>query len=694
MFPPFYLLDYCGIGDDYECEDINVEMESANGIQSCDSLMNCPEGMLCKTSINTQGSKCFFETFYIYGGDSLSRNCVRAPCTDSLDCPPNYECNKISKNCELVTSYDLNIGAQEPTPPPPPPPPPRFLCAIDSTGEKCGQFGDENACRGKRHVRGNMYICSNNPSDKIPCPPNYRITEGAQGLGCYQIEPPTDDSSPQPPKNRCIDTDANEDYPWQVPGYVSSRNEFEKDTCFTNYRIIEKSCSADGSIKSTNLPCRQGYSCHSAGKNSAGAYCSRNPSAEEQPSELEPVLCPSNILNKNCGQFESENACRGTRIFYGFMILCSDNPSDKIPCPPNYRIREGAQGWGCYPPHPVKPSQPPTDDSSPQPTDDSQVSEDFCNDHTNNFLCLGLGYKQILELCKSTPNSPICIDLVLDLNDMNNLCASSPDSAICNGGDNVEAFCRNDADDQLCQIGLLMLGECLENNICLELTTEEKNWFCSMNSNLSFCRRETFVGGGLPDICGDQAFINVVGDDDGDGIADSYDCDRCIDTPMGSRVDGFGCADGDTKKRSSKKTCEGKGGIYCGSLSCPQDAVEFTSEILGDPLRDGGTCCIPSRDNANLVCSAQVFNPLSSRFVSVTESACNDPDGDGIGTKTVTHGMSSTQEPCTTISAKAKNAPVPFFSNIHIIFTLLILGSFYIYKKAKKTPSLSKKENK
>jgi len=504
---------------------------------------------------------------------------------------------------------------------------------------------------------------------------------------------------PQQSPIRCFDTDVNEEIPINVPGYVSAGpDQFEEDTCESSNRIIEKSCGRDGEIISAKQYCQQGYSCQTP-PNNVGDYCSPNPIVEEPPSEFPLDLCPSNILGKNCGQFGTENACKGT--FLNLGILCSNRDSDKIPCTNKYRIKNGGQGWGCYPYKAPKveidrglegKNEPPIID------DPQDISDNFCKDHPDNFLCLGLGYKQILELCETTPNSPICINLDSYLTPMENFCTSSPNSALCNGVDNLEEFCEKDSKDELCQMGLLIVNTCLEdNNKCLELTIEEKAWFCSNNSDLSFCERRVFRGEGLPKECKDSVFIELVGDSDEDGIADSNGCDRCIDTPedLKGEVNEFGCAEGEREKRSSKKTCEDLGGIYCGSLSCPSYAVGYDSKINGDSLRDGGTCCIPLNEGVDLFCSAQVFNPLSGGFVSVTESACNDPDGDGIGTKTVTYdGSPATQEPCTTISAKAKNAPVPFFSNIHIIFTLLILGSFYFYKKAKKKPSLPKKENK
>ncbi len=203
--------------------------------------------------------------------------------------------------------------------------------------------------------------------------------------------------------------------------------------------------------------------------------------------------------------------------------------------------------------------------------------------------------------------------------------------------------------------------------------------------NNRICVDRASYQGGLPE-CNESVFLIRFGDEDNDGRADIPLCDKCIDTPENAVINLDGCSEGE-ENSTLELSCEDEGGVYCGSSECGPDTIGIKSEDMGDTLREGGICCFPLNQNVlldeeRLVCRNSQFNPQTGILQTVTESDCIDPDGDGRGTRHIQYDDSAPiEEPCTTISATKKQESVPFFSNVHLILTLLILGIFYLVWK-------------
>ncbi len=180
------------------------------------------------------------------------------------------------------------------------------------------------------------------------------------------------------------------------------------------------------------------------------------------------------------------------------------------------------------------------------------------------------------------------------------------------------------------------------------------------------------------------------GDNDGDGIlniddncdytynsqtdADQDDvgdaCDYCPNTPVSAdSVDELGCAEGQSvtgiDANEGEDTCVSLGGINCGSDSCSGLQTETW---------DSSNCCL-SDGLLEPLCTTSYFNPNLGQVFQVTYTDCVDPDGDGVGERTISgeEGSGSTRsEVCTTMPAR-----VPALGGVALVLAICLVGVYY-----------------
>ncbi len=159
-------------------------------------------------------------------------------------------------------------------------------------------------------------------------------------------------------------------------------------------------------------------------------------------------------------------------------------------------------------------------------------------------------------------------------------------------------------------------------------------------------------------------------DTDEDGVGDG--CDLCANSDETLVADANGCTYGqtpdDTTGGSDAPSCLELGGINCGSNSCATGDAQTTL--------DAAVCCV----GADATCSYAAWSSASNAVVTYTYGACQDPDGDGVGTLSITSSDPDEppfSEPCTVLV----DATVPFSSYTGILGLLVVLLLFYAIRR-------------
>jgi len=137
--------------------------------------------------------------------------------------------------------------------------------------------------------------------------------------------------------------------------------------------------------------------------------------------------------------------------------------------------------------------------------------------------------------------------------------------------------------------------------------------------------------------------------------------------------------DANGKGVCAEETCVNLGGAICSSTQeCK--AADLTTDVKWlDRASDTTKCCPESG-----ACTTITYDVQGNQLATVDESPCENPDENGIGTKTVkifTNGQQTDTEtaPCTIIPQRTVDA----YTLFNIIITLLIITTFYIVRKRK-----------
>ena len=168
----------------------------------------------------------------------------------------------------------------------------------------------------------------------------------------------------------------------------------------------------------------------------------------------------------------------------------------------------------------------------------------------------------------------------------------------------------------------------------------------------------------LDDNCDFVANVDQLNADE-DDVGDA--CDLC---PMSvGDVDANGCAEGQDVVSVDTDTLDGCwdfGGVICGGgESCEGDSMITW---------DADVCCAPSEMNPTPYCTSSSYSPLGGGVETISYGPCNDPDGDGVGMRTVV-GVAET---CTTLPG---SLAVPFGSTLSVLLGVLVLGGFYMRRR-------------
>ncbi|MBS3159370.1 hypothetical protein J4436_01145 [Candidatus Woesearchaeota archaeon] len=185
-------------------------------------------------------------------------------------------------------------------------------------------------------------------------------------------------------------------------------------------------------------------------------------------------------------------------------------------------------------------------------------------------------------------------------------------------------------------------------------------------------------------------------DGDADGVGDV--CDLCRETVVGYSVDDNGCSNNDEEDDEDENgyvNCEELGGVYCGSHECNWPSTSGKI-IVSEPSQRNGFCCDPidySLDCAlsltdlrctDAMCQFETYNPTEGEYVTYTYGFCDDPDGDGIGTRAIYEndgiGLIGNED-CAMIPENPKGSDIDFSGFFGLCLGLGLLVGFYIIRR-------------
>ena len=193
----------------------------------------------------------------------------------------------------------------------------------------------------------------------------------------------------------------------------------------------------------------------------------------------------------------------------------------------------------------------------------------------------------------------------------------------------------------------------------------------------SVCSRDS-VDSPIPFVC---KKCDIAQDTDNDG---KNDCeDACPLDSARKTADQLPCSAVPTTL-----SCEDDlNGAACSSSESCSDIAEYSEYSIES------NCCVPidldtydPEENGGL-CQGIEIGPDGS-IVTITRSSCNDPDGDGLGVRTITRDDGSpVPEQCTILRARTGSGSrnnVNFFGLTALVLTSTIITLFYLLKSKKR----------
>ena len=130
--------------------------------------------------------------------------------------------------------------------------------------------------------------------------------------------------------------------------------------------------------------------------------------------------------------------------------------------------------------------------------------------------------------------------------------------------------------------------------------------------------------------------------------------------------------------------CDDLGGVYCPGASCSSDSEDING-IVTVVSQQSGPCCVKNSYSIDGFyspgeCEFSEYNPLSGTVETCTEQPCQDPDGDGEGTKIIDCGDERT-EPCVLVPNVARENDSSFFDYWSLFIALGVIIGFYALKR-------------
>ncbi len=108
----------------------------------------------------------------------------------------------------------------------------------------------------------------------------------------------------------------------------------------------------------------------------------------------------------------------------------------------------------------------------------------FCENHPENLFCVGLGLREVNDLCVRNLNNNLCQQEMQ--NEAFERCAGNEESVVCRGVDEITTYCQDHREEAICRIFLTTILQCQEQQRCYELTQENKEFLCLLRP-YSFC---------------------------------------------------------------------------------------------------------------------------------------------------------------------------------------------------------------
>ena len=111
-------------------------------------------------------------------------------------------------------------------------------------------------------------------------------------------------------------------------------------------------------------------------------------------------------------------------------------------------------------------------------------TERFCENHPEQVFCLGLGLREVNDLCVRNLNNELC-QQALQVEAFEQ-CAGNENTVVCRGVEDVIRYCEEHRRESICTIFLFLVLQCQEQQHCYELTSENKDFLCTLRP-YAFC---------------------------------------------------------------------------------------------------------------------------------------------------------------------------------------------------------------
>ncbi len=109
----------------------------------------------------------------------------------------------------------------------------------------------------------------------------------------------------------------------------------------------------------------------------------------------------------------------------------------------------------------------------------------YCEEHPDNIYCVQAGLSALLKLCANDNDNPLCVENQIYLHAKAE-CSNNENTAVCQGREDIVPFCQQNQNQGECIIFAFMVQSCDNNDICYELTAEDKKLLCTKGS-YDFC---------------------------------------------------------------------------------------------------------------------------------------------------------------------------------------------------------------
>ena len=107
-------------------------------------------------------------------------------------------------------------------------------------------------------------------------------------------------------------------------------------------------------------------------------------------------------------------------------------------------------------------------------------TEGFCENHPEQVFCLGLGLREVNDLCVRNLNNELCQQELQ--REAFERCAGKEDTILCRGVEDVVSYCEEQEEESICTIFFSLVQQCQEQQRCYELTSENKDFLCLLRS--------------------------------------------------------------------------------------------------------------------------------------------------------------------------------------------------------------------